>query len=355
MLTNRCILLVGAPVSGDLVWDDANLSKEFERRVQRYVDGIVLSTTGLLPDQSSTTSSPPKWRGVSMRDPKQDATMLQTNVAPATHFLSFEQKSEDAMSRERLRFLEHSIAVLDDLQSSQIDGLGETTALISTFSFATSVANTSFSTSNEDTDYSSTSPAKLENSRQVMVGDVTDLRRIPPADHITRIHPQTMTVNLLAAIISVSSPRTINLRKRNAEMDIIELVLGDETRAGFSISFWLTPVNSPYKQRDDLRDSLAGLRSGDVVSVQNVALSAFNKSVYGQSLSRRFARNNSCVIVLGDDGLSVLPASLRAKGERVHRWADEFVGRSRTVWPKLERKVKEGGLPPDTQSPGKYG
>ncbi|KAF2770543.1 hypothetical protein EJ03DRAFT_255735, partial [Teratosphaeria nubilosa] len=157
---------------------------------------------------------------------------------------------------------------------------------------------------------------------------IVDLKRIPSASHLTRIHPQTLTITVIAAVISVSSPRTVHLRRQpGREMDIIEVLLGDETRAGFSVSFWLAPAESQQKPADDLREHLLSLRAGDVVLVRNVALRDWKSCVYGQSLSWRFAKNSTSVVVVGAGDGASLPRAIKGKAERVERWSWEFVGR----------------------------
>lgn len=144
-------------------------------------------------------------------------------------------------------------------------------------------------------------------------------------------------------------------------MDIQDLLVGDETRAGFSVSFWLPPADSQQSritknESDDLRNSLQSLRPGDVVLVRNVALSVWRGAVYGQSLGRRWARNSTSVHGIEDDAGAMeraLPFGGMGKLARVRDWRDDFVGRR----PVRQRGNKgkgvtagDGDLPPDTQS-----
>jgi len=74
-------------------------------------------------------------------------------------------------------------------------------------------------------------------------------------------------------------------------MEILDLLLGDETRAGFSVSFWLPPADSQNSragqaENEDLRNTLQSARAGDVVLLRSVALNIWRKAVYGQSLGR---------------------------------------------------------------------
>ncbi|KAK5677139.1 hypothetical protein LTS10_010328 [Elasticomyces elasticus] len=366
-MSSRVIFLAGAPLVEDL---NADLLTSFNTPVKRFLGHP--SASKELPTQLTQLQASAKWRVIPMANPAHDANVLDQDDVES---IILNHDDEDS-TQQRLAFLEHSLALLNDLDSSQILSAGcedDTTAFPSTFSLATTASesfNNTYGTL-DPTEFSSTSPAKfLTTTLQIRDGDITDLKRLPSADHINRIQPQTMTVNLLATIISVSVPRTIALRKRAGEMDLQELLLGDETRAGFSVTFWLTPTDSQTRQqrdrRDDMRSQLSELRSGDIVLVRNVALSAFKGVVYGQSLSRRFARNSTVVTVVegrevgGGDGFG-LPMGVKGKFERVRKWGDDFVGRTRRPGSTMPSSVGLGlggfgeQLPPDTQKGEEYG
>lgn len=355
----RCIFLAGAPESQNLDWDEDDLLPDFGLPIQRFLQPANTSKQRLpAPTPSGTIA---KWRSVPFTgSDNRHYDYDHNNVLDQTQFLSFEVAHTD--DQRNLQFLEHSIAVLDDLESSQIvppsDGLATDrnkpsdpdTTFLSTASFA----NTSFTESSfQISDVSMNSSHDQEGLAEVrLCGPTTDLKRIPTADHITRIQPQTVTVNLLAGVIAISQPRMVQLWKRKTEMDIIELTVGDESRAGFSISFWLVPVESQVKPADDLRNALSKLRAGDVVLLQNLALSCFKGCVYGQSLSKRFARNSTTVDKIGRGAQEGDPV-LKAKLERVRRWTSDFVGGGRepphpgTV--DVMRSHGRPDLPPDTQ------
>jgi hypothetical protein len=155
-------------------------------------------------------------------------------------------------------------------------------------------------------------------------------------------------------------------------MDMIEVLVGDDTRAGFNISFWLAPttVESPEPARRsaggggggggrggapaDARATLRGLRPGDVVLVTYLALAHFNGNVFGQSLSRRITRNNTELVACTEERTGGLVGPVGAKVERVRRWAGAFVGNrhQRPVASPTDptfKKRKKSLLPPDTQ------
>ncbi|TKA65255.1 hypothetical protein B0A55_11385 [Friedmanniomyces simplex] len=367
-MSSHAILLAGAPEASDLDWDGTDLLASFNTPVKRFL-GHQAAPQQTAQHEASTQPHPSaKWRAAPMNKLAQDATVPEPEDLPQTQFLSLDINDDAAEDQERLRFLEHSLALLSNLDSSQIAAPEDTTAFASTFSFATATTGTSFNTTYGSFSPSATSPAKAGNTAPPaplnLRGDITDLKRLPPADHVTRIQPQTMTVNLLAAVISISPPRTVSLRKRTGEMEILELLLGDETRAGFGVTFWLAPVDSQqakqqqqHHQRDDIRSALQQLRAGDVVVAQNVALSTFNGCVYGQSLSRKFARNSTTITALtGEEVVVAVQGFMGMKGkfERVQKWADDFVGRTRRPGVGVRGVgTGRGGveeLPPDTQS-----
>lgn len=122
------------------------------------------------------------------------------------------------------------------------------------------------------------------------------LSSLPTPSHLHAIHPQTMTVDLIVGIISASSLRIVTVRRTGRQVGVLELLVGDETRAGFGVTFWVdvTQEESQGQQshvtvreiKDELCEMLEALRKGDVVLLRNVALSEFQKVVRGNSLGR---------------------------------------------------------------------
>lgn len=129
---------------------------------------------------------------------------------------------------------------------------------------------------------------------------LSDLEDIPSAAYLTKIQPQTVTCNLIVGIISISPPRTIKTRW-GTEQQLVEVLVGDETKAGFAITFWLPSGSSSSATRQTRREAaeseknssrnvLEGLRNRDVVLIQNVALNVFSKKVYGSSLRGNYTK-----------------------------------------------------------------
>ncbi|KAM0716476.1 hypothetical protein Q7P37_007921 [Cladosporium fusiforme] len=352
----RCIFLAGAPEADELEWDEGRLISTFTIGSRTLYEEST--------PQPTSTWNVPKWREITL-EPNRAKAAYQ---APEADFFSFSDMFPDLDIATKQDFLDHSIALIDDLASSQLapTNVDETTFLNSTtLSF---ISDTSLRPS-DDSEISQ-SPSQKPSLPPNL--PITDIKQIPSASHILSIAPQTITINLLCAVISVSQPRTVTLRRRRGNshngnpqantMEILDLLLGDETRAGFSISFWLPPRGSqkanhhPHNDLEDLRSSLQSLRGGDVVLVTNVALSVWRGAVYGQSLGRRWARNSTRVAKVGDmDVERGLPFGVKGKLARVRGWSEEFVGKtvarsgSGKGKGKGKRKIREEELPPDSQ------
>lgn len=177
-------------------------------------------------------------------------------------------------------------------------------------------------------------------------GQISDLQDIPSAGYLRSIVPQTVTVNLVVGIITVQPPRRIVTRQWKRELDIVEMVVGDETRTGFGITFWLStePRNESggvgnNNQSDELGQSLASLRPRDIVLLRMIGLSSFQERVYGQSLRKGVTqvdllhrRRVDATDAVGLYGLRRLNAGqdeqdpVVIKVRQVREWIQRFVG-----------------------------
>lgn len=126
---------------------------------------------------------------------------------------------------------------------------------------------------------------------------LTNLCDIQGASYLEMLLPQTKTVNLVCGVLSVSPSRIVTVGangRRPKKIEMVELMVGDDTKSGFSITIWLPRemhVNwkdgaqeKPEGARSILRRSLKAIQVRDVVLIQNVALSTFRGKVHGQSL-----------------------------------------------------------------------
>ncbi|KAK4947602.1 hypothetical protein LTR10_013548 [Elasticomyces elasticus] len=203
---------------------------------------------------------------------------------------------------------------------------------------------------------------------------LSDLEDIPNARYLSSIEPQTMTVNLIVGILSISPPRMVvtgTKYGRPRETELIEMVVGDNTKTGFVISMWLPRemhVNwkdgahaTPEGSRSILRRSLRFMRPRDVVLLQNVALSSFRGKVHGQSLKGDVTKIDLLFRKKVDDddigGIYTLSNLRTAKDpqvlkvKKVRDWMMEFVGdRDRSTTRRRREGHDYGFLPEDTQS-----
>ena len=182
-------------------------------------------------------------------------------------------------------------------------------------------------------------------------GGLCDLKDIPNAGYLRSIIPQTMTVNLIVSIITIYPPRRVMTRQQwKTERDIVEMVVADETKLGFSVTFWLAPESGHHD--DSLRGRLAGLRPRDIVLLRMVGLSSFRDRVYGQSLRKGMTTVDLLHrqrVDVTDSGGAYSLRRIQAAGEndqtlkkvgRVREWIKRFV----------DEKDRGGQfLPPDTQ------
>ncbi|EME84120.1 uncharacterized protein MYCFIDRAFT_214622 [Pseudocercospora fijiensis CIRAD86] len=359
MAAGSVIFLTGAPPASTLSWNEHELPSHFNFRHRRFLQADEQGET-TQDSLALATQSLAKWRELEIHGQHHASdNAKEREVEPeATQFLSLHHDDSNNDNAEHTDFLERSLYALQNLASSQI-AVPEDTVYDETTFVTGASSNTTLST---ELSYQTSTSSASDNIEQQVVnfnGPITDLKRIPNARYLESIHPQTMTINVLVGVIAVQPTRTVQLRKRTGEMDIVEVVVGDDTKAGFNISFWLPPMDSQtHRSRVtnyQLRDVLQGLRSGDIILVTHIALGEFKNNVFGQSLSKRITRNNTSIVLLSSN-VTGLPPPLVAKLNRVRDWSSHFVGKKdlkRASSPDItlgvvSKKAKRM-LPPDTQ------
>lgn len=265
------------------------------------------------------------------------------------------------------QFYEDSLAVYENLPSSPIPALGPDGEIPRPDAEAGTTASnaTSFSTSlGFSFNSHSTAPPNFPVPDG---GRLSDLGNIPNSKYLQSIQPQTMTVNVIVGIISISPPRSIQTRGGSA-VEIVELLVGDDTKSGFGINCWLplNAVSRPTGGHPDLRSSLSGLRPQDIILVRNVALSSFRGKVYGQSLRREVTKVDLLFrnrIDRDDEGGCYSARDLNntmtsdthpqvGKTIRVREWVLRFVGHGAGIMRRTDEgkvEVVDEKLPPDTQ------
>jgi hypothetical protein len=287
----KLIFLMGAP-SGRLRWQDDDL---LDKAIPPFIED---DSDPVHDPRPHSSSYPLKWRLLQNREPLQLTSEIQPLYSSEeAHFFRIQDWAaacaEEPVSLARdnacvsagqdpvlSQFYDHSFSIHETSQlylsqSSHFDSMQES---------CLSIDDTRRSASPQFGD-------QLSNPRvpfPPLLGHLTGLEDIPDARYLDSIIPQTMTVNLIVGILSVEPPRRVKTRQWGRELDIVELIVGDETKSGFGVTFWLSPaapVSAASARYGDnaLRQTLADLRSRDIVLLRTIGLSSFRDRVYGQS------------------------------------------------------------------------
>lgn len=351
----KVILLTGAPAPSEVTSASSTIG---------HFDASICKFMGLEPDAShaqTPSSAPfiPPWRVlplVRQSLPTTTGFSQNHNIPAATSSDFFTTAditagdedstgvSQDAIADALNQFCEQSLALHGSgaaFSSPPQDSLDTSEVSITETSFETSASSLG----------NGAGPSTSVRAPPPVPPHLSDLEDIPPARHILALNPQTVTVNLIVGIISIAQPRTITTRwGRN--MCLVEVLVGDETKSGFAITFWV-PVDAIG------RSNVSHLRNQDVVLMQNVALHVFRGKVYGQSLRRDMTK--ICLLWRRDGGGQYTTRDLakrssdamsrdpqRAKTHAVKDWTLHFVGRQAAPRPKKNKKSWDEP-PDDTQ------
>ncbi|KAI0408320.1 hypothetical protein F4802DRAFT_549345 [Xylaria palmicola] len=362
-MPRRVLIFAGAPDAHTLDWTVPNLLNHFLDPIASFARLEAPPESSLRQISFLATPGPATWRSIPLRRERLPTGFSQSHVlAPlyrgspeffTTVSRSFEAASdlsEDGPGQETIdQFYDHSLAIHGDVPSSQL----ASTSLLTESSLDTT-EDLSEARSTEPGD----STMELCDRRAMGVGHLSDLEDLPDAKYLLSIWPQTMTVNIIVGVISIAEPRTVRTRW-GATNSLVELLVGDETKSGFSVTFWMS---SEPSQTNTL---LRSLRRQDVVLVRNVALSVFMKKVHGHSLRRghtkidllhrrRIDKDDIGGVYSMRDVSSTRRAHPQlAKTRKVWQWLFHFVGDGGT---SLGKRKHNGKLvrrwdmpPPDTQ------
>ncbi|KAL8689158.1 MAG: hypothetical protein Q9218_005108 [Villophora microphyllina] len=364
---SKTVIYTGAPQSKLLQWDEDHLTALLQPSFSNNVSNrhfTASSTTEqgpnwryLPPNRSHlptglTQATNPDFRPLSPTQKSQNHDLPPSSALSESrsHETTYASLSEDLDDEEaRSQYYEHSFAIHEDVPSSQV--LPPSTAALpsQTQSQAeSSFLSTSYASSDADsTNYSILSTNLAPHHDVLDRIAITDLKDLPNAAYLRNIEPQTMTVNLLVGIISIPAPRIIRTRRGNRTVELIEMIVGDETKAGVGINVWLSHhthshIRPPHREAQtmvqlELEKQMEGLRPQDVVLMKNVALTSFRGRVYGQSLRRGMTKMELLYRINGVDGdeprgLFGLRELERAEGmgvekvRRVREWCLHFVG-----------------------------
>ncbi|KAL2005804.1 hypothetical protein VTN00DRAFT_10297 [Thermoascus crustaceus] len=339
-MSRKLIFLMGAPTPGSLNWDEDKL---FDGPIPPFSGENVSDRGNLLPSDAPAA----KWRllqdhqlfeQTSTQDNQQEPLFFTTRdlVGDTTEQSVLTATGDTSAAAGDIalsQFYDHSIAIHEESrvsfsESAYLDSTHDETSILTEES-------TRYSFETQPGDDREVAETRFPSLR----GHLSDLKDIPNAGYLRSIVPQTMTVNLIVGIIAVYPPRRVTTRRWKREMDIVELVVGDETRTGFGLTFWIPPGHGRDRpDQDGLGKTLAGLRPRDIILVRTLGLSSFRERVYGQGLARGMTkidlvhrqpvdRSDSCglystraVSVAGRDEPHLL------KTRRVREWIWQFVG-----------------------------
>lgn len=347
-MSRKFIFLVGSPLAANLDWNTDEL-------LNKPIPPFYENTES--PEQELSLDQPPvRWRV--LRSPSVDKLgdnydSSQRYEDPAffiSHQLAVaadapaEGHSEDSIHK----FYDHSFAIHE---TSEVAG---SDVYVADSTQESSLGEDSMLASFTGLDKSDTprSPRILH-----IPGPLSNLQDLPTARYIQSIAPQTMTVNMIVGVLAVHPPRRIVTRQWKTELDLVELVVGDETRAGFGVNFWLKPdkpTAAKNNESDRLGRSLASLRPRDIVLLRTVGLSTFQDRVYGQSLRRGM----TTVELLHRQPVDVTDAVgfYQGRMQEGSSQDDQPVLKARRVRNWMLRFVTDSvgmshpcGLPPDTQ------
>ena len=122
--TRKIIFLAGAPEAAQLVWNESNLTQGLHIR---FVDrGTGSSTDSVAHDEveesTRLTQAPTKWRSTHNDNEITIAPVQGQQTTPPlwTRFLSFDGLGDGPSAEGRDKFLDHSMAFLEQLDSSQL-------------------------------------------------------------------------------------------------------------------------------------------------------------------------------------------------------------------------------------------
>lgn len=324
----KILILTGAPESHRLNWTDAELLNSFQPSIARFA--LLQPKTSTASRFGATTGDRNRpdesvldlavWRSLPLqrkhmhtglsqqhdlqfigRFPSSADFLTTTNISfQGVSQGSSTQEESNEGSRLLTEFYEHSLAVHDELASSQLvprsqnhgvdSSIDDTTSLDTDGSLAGPEDDddtTTFVTKDESTVLPKTPLKPAWNVRGV-IQRLSDLQHIPSAKVLASLMPQTVTVDIIVCIISIAAPRTVETRYGTTST-LVEALVGDETKSGFSVTFWLSAkdrINNKNNNSTPSCGMLNGLRNQDIVLMQNVALNVFRNKVYGGSLRR---------------------------------------------------------------------
>ncbi|KAI0169338.1 hypothetical protein GGR52DRAFT_517138 [Hypoxylon sp. FL1284] len=361
-MVRRIIILTGAPKYDTLSWSEPDLFNHFLDPIARFAN--LEDSTGLEAASTNRGSAldVALWRSIPLHRTNLHTGFSQLHQVgqdyngdddffaplPASLDSASALTGSNKSSQEILdQFYDHTLAAHDDVPSSQLP----------TISFSTD--ESSLNTTEESIRDSFRAANSPVCQNQPLIGQpahLSDLEDVPDARYLQSIVPQTMTVNLIVGIISVAEPRTVKTRWGSTK-SLVELLVGDETKSGFTITFWLSS-----ELNDSSSEVLRELRRQDIVLLRNVALGVFMKKVHGYSLRkgltkvdllhrRKLDKDDRGGLYGIKDVSSKKPTHPQLiKTRKVREWVMNFVGGGGMALGKRKhngKSIRSWDMPPD--------
>ena len=381
----KIIFLTGAPLSRSLLWDDkflsASLQEPFMERSKPFHYTPLSANTGpvwrcLFTEHNGihaglmspiSANNPNNGSGCDCDStPFLNPTHHSQLSAGSSTDLSQSLLSSSQLSEEgepTSQFYEESYAIHEEV-SSEMMGNGSSNDTPS---------GESFDDTSNSLDVEPPGDAKANMVRtRLMASLPRNLSNLPNAAYLQSITPQTVTINVVVGIISILPPREITTRRGGRTVHLVELLVGDDTRAGFAINIWLNDLpkidrvttsttNTPSDQI--LATVVTHLRPRDIILIRNAALSSYQGKVYGQSLRKgmttidllhrnvvdstdtygAYSAHELREMLSSSSSTTATEGSL-LKMKRVKQWVMDFVGMTAHVPPHHHRlKVDNGG------------
>ncbi|QSS67809.1 hypothetical protein I7I50_06996 [Histoplasma capsulatum G186AR] len=367
----KVLTLTGAPRPSALKWDESELLNECWFCSLSFVDGCRATTAGSV-----------RWRRVEEREghygfpgehDKVDKIHDDDNMNDGdTEFFALGgaieahtglQATMDTQVETGSEFYDHSFALHEGGGDSSIPSGME--SFYAESNFETTLDDTSIvSRADHLTEYHNSPQHPLP---PPLTGNLSNLEDIPNAAYLHSISPRMIPINLIVAIITIYPRKRVRTRW-GYETEVVEFVVGDETRSGFQITCWLPLKGEPRDgAKEDLYGSILGLRPRDIVLFRSVALNSFRGKVYGQTLKGNMTKvdllHRALVGPDDDGGLFTLQALADGttdchpqlvKVRRVRDWILNFI--SPHIYGKVGQSSVRPGvpgdercLPPDTQ------
>lgn len=323
MKMTRTIYLLGAPTEGELLEDESasvGILPAFRRLYREDWDDNNGDEEANITDTPTTTVA---WRRV----PPAPKLTVEYQPDSSNGFFAFSPNGEadaditaEYLDSTYTQYLSQKVEDIPDSSGNQ------------------SIASIESSNSSDVEDRSFVAGG-------INVKQLEKLKIVPTAKKLEALYPQTVSICAVVAVLSVDGPRTVTTRYGN-EMEILNLTVGDDTRSGFGITFWLSPPHKPNttttprrrlrpvsEAARKLRETALDIRPQDIVYMGNIALTVFKDSVYGSSMlrdltkvhilhrTRRIDRSDERFRLdrLHDD-------SLAKAASAVLRWCLDFVG-----------------------------